>query len=54
MASYQVSRPISLQLNVTNLFDKEYFTQLRTVSTTSGWVNPGAGRTVVLTALLSL
>lgn len=53
MASYQVSRPFSLQLNITNLFDKEYFTQLRTVSTTSGWVNPGAGRTAVLTALLS-
>ncbi|HVW68506.1 MAG TPA: TonB-dependent receptor [Steroidobacteraceae bacterium] len=53
MTSYSVSRLVSLQLNVTNLFDKEYFTQLRTVSTTSGWVYPGAGRTATLTALLA-
>jgi catecholate siderophore receptor len=39
---------VNLQLNVSNLFDKEYFTQLRSSSTTSGWVNPGAGRTAVL------
>jgi len=38
---------------VTNLFDKEYFTQLRTVSTTSGWVYPGTGRTAILTASFS-
>ncbi|HEY6925519.1 MAG TPA: TonB-dependent siderophore receptor [Steroidobacteraceae bacterium] len=54
MASYGANRHLTLQLNVTNLFDKEYFTQLRTVSTTSGWVNPGAGRTTILTALFSL
>ena len=49
MADYAVSKNIDVQLNVSNLFDKEYFTQLRTVSTTSGWVNPGAGRTAILT-----
>jgi catecholate siderophore receptor len=53
MASYNASKLLSVQLNVTNLFDKEYFTQLRTVSTTSGWVNPGTGRTAILTAMFS-
>jgi len=50
MASYSLNDHFNLQLNVSNLFDKEYFTQLRTVSTTSGWVNPGAGRTATLAA----
>jgi len=50
MASYSLNEHFNLQLNVSNLFDKEYFTQLRTVSTTSGWVNPGAGRTATLAA----
>jgi len=50
MAAYSWNRNFNLQLNVSNIFDKEYFTQLRTVSTTSGWVNPGAGRTATLAA----
>src|SRR5262249_30494049 len=50
MAAYRFDSHFNLQLNVTNLFDKEYFTQLRSVSTTSGWVNPGAGRTATLAA----
>jgi catecholate siderophore receptor len=50
MASYSLNEHFNLQLNVSNLLDKEYFTQLRTVSTTSGWVNPGAGRTATLAA----
>lgn len=53
MASYTVNKLVNIQLNVLNLFDKEYFTQLRTVSTTSGWVNPGAGRTAIVSALFS-
>jgi catecholate siderophore receptor len=53
MATYAVNKQVSVQLNVTNLFDKEYFTQLRSVSTTSGWVNPGAGRTGFLSVNLS-
>jgi len=53
MVSYDVSRMLNLQLNVTNLFDKEYFTQLRTVSTTSGWAYPGTGRTAILAASFS-
>ncbi len=48
MASYTANRHLNVQLNVSNLFNKEYFTQLRSVSTTSGWVNPGAGRTGIL------
>lgn len=54
MVAYTFSPALNLQLNVSNLFDKEYFTQLRSVSTTSGWVNPGAGRMFILTANLSL
>jgi len=50
MGTYELNHFLSLQLNITNLFDKEYFTQLRTASSTSGWVNPGAGRTAFLTA----
>jgi len=50
MASWQLNRNLTLQLNVNNLFNKEYLTQLRTVSTTSGWVYPGTGRTGILSA----
>lgn len=50
MAAYNFNKHFNLQLNVSNLFDKEYFTQLRTSSTTSGWVNPGAGRAATLAA----
>lgn len=53
MATYAFGRQLNLQLNVTNLFDKQYFTQLRSVSTTSGWVNPGAGRTATLAAIMN-
>jgi catecholate siderophore receptor len=50
MAAFEFNRRVNLQLNVSNLFDKEYFTQLRSTSTTSGWVNPGTGRTAILAA----
>jgi catecholate siderophore receptor len=53
MAAYNFGPQLNLQVNVTNLFDKQYFTQLRSVSTTSGWVNPGAGRTATLAANIS-
>jgi catecholate siderophore receptor len=53
MAAYTIDRHFNLQLNISNLFDKEYFTQLRSVSTTSGWVNPGAGRTAALAVNVS-
>jgi len=50
MTAYNFNKHVNLQLNVGNLFDKKYFTQLRTSSTTSGWVNPGAGRSATLAA----
>jgi catecholate siderophore receptor len=53
LAAYDLNRRVNLQLNVTNVFDKEYFTQLRSLSTTSGWINPGAGRTATLAAIVS-
>ena len=53
MATYTVNARVNVQMNVTNVFDKEYFTQLRTVSTTSGWVNPGAGRTALFSVNVS-
>lgn len=53
MASYHAGSHLSLQVNVTNVFDRVYFTQLRTVSTTSGWVNPGTGRTVTGSAIFT-
>jgi len=35
-----------LQLNIDNLFDKQYFTRVRN----NGWATPGAARSAVLTA----
>ncbi|MFT3669198.1 MAG: TonB-dependent siderophore receptor [Pseudoxanthomonas sp.] len=59
MVGYQINERIGLQLNVSNLFDEEYYTGIRnnlTVSGTgvvtagNGWANPGEGRSAVLTA----
>ena len=49
MVSYSVNDALSLQLNVNNLFDEEYYTNIRN-NTTSGWAIPGDGRSAVLTA----
>lgn len=46
MAGYQFNEGFALQLNVDNLFDKQYFTRIRN----NGWATPGAARSVVLTA----
>ncbi|RZA27738.1 MAG: TonB-dependent receptor, partial [Proteobacteria bacterium] len=48
MVGYQINDSIGLQLNVNNLFDKEYYTRIRN----NGWATPGEGRTAVLTATL--
>lgn len=48
MVSYGVIRGLDLQLNVNNLFDKEYLTRIRT--TEQGWATPGEGRSFILTA----
>ena len=46
MAAYRVARNLRLQLNVTNLFDEEYYTRPRN----NGWATPGDGRSFVLGA----
>lgn len=45
MISYDVTEDLRLQLNVTNLFDKEYYTRVRN----NGWATPGDGRYATLT-----
>ena len=44
MLAYGFGRKADLQLNVTNLFDKEYYTRIRN----NGWATPGDGRSFVL------
>ena len=46
MVGYQVNDSLGLQLNVNNVFDKEYYTRIRN----NGWATPGEGRSAVLTA----
>jgi catecholate siderophore receptor len=46
MLGYRFNEDVGLQLNVDNLFDKQYFTRIRN----NGWATPGAARSVVLTA----
>lgn len=49
-ATYKVNRNLNLQLNINNLFDKEYYTRMRN----NGWATPGDGRQVVLSANYTL
>lgn len=51
MVAWNVSRDLRLQLNVNNLFDKEYYTRIRTQP--SAWATPGDGRQVTLQASYS-
>ena len=53
MASYRVSRQLTLQLNGYNLANKFYYTNAYWSSTTENHVIPGAGRTLLLTAVLT-
>ena len=46
MVAYRMTRDFGLQLNVTNLLDKEYYQRPRN----NGWATPGDARSVVLTA----
>ena len=48
MVGYQFNDGFALQLNVDNLFDKQYFTRIRN----NGWATPGAARSVVLIATI--
>jgi catecholate siderophore receptor len=49
MVAYKVNRNLRVQLNVTNLFDEEYLTRVRT-SGDIAWGTPGDARSAVLTA----
>jgi catecholate siderophore receptor len=51
MATYRFNRNFSLQLNINNLFDKEYLTRVRTQPV--AWATPGEARSFVLTAALN-
>ncbi|MDF3201803.1 TonB-dependent siderophore receptor [Pseudomonas sp. 1912-s] len=51
MVDYKVNRNLDLQLNVDNLFNKDYYTNVRGGSaTTVGWATPGSGRSATLSA----
>jgi catecholate siderophore receptor len=45
MLGYTINDQVSLQLNVTNLFDKEYYTRVRN----NGWSTVGDGLSAILT-----
>ncbi len=46
MASYQFGKSFDVQLNVNNLFDKEFYQRIRN----NGWATPGEGRNAILSA----
>ena len=58
MVGYQINDKLSLQLNVNNLLDEEYYTRIRNnvtftggvVTAGNGWATPGEGRSAALTA----
>jgi catecholate siderophore receptor len=49
MASYKLTERVTLQLNINNLFDEEYFERIRN-NAGNGWATPGAARLAVLSA----
>ena len=53
MASYRLNRHLTLQLNAFNLTDKFYFTNAYYSSSVENHVLPGAGRTLLLTAVMT-
>jgi catecholate siderophore receptor len=58
-ASYAFSNGMTVQLNVQNLFDEDYFTNIRnnvnatSGAVTGGWAAPGEGRSAVLSVFYS-
>jgi catecholate siderophore receptor len=46
MLGYKVNKELNLQLNVNNLFNKEYLTRIRN----NGWAEPGDGRVAIVSA----
>jgi catecholate siderophore receptor len=59
MVAWRATRQLTLQLNVNNLFDEEYFTRVRGNNVangpgrTAGWATPGDSRQTVITAIYS-
>ncbi|UXI67160.1 TonB-dependent receptor [Tahibacter amnicola] len=51
MVAWNVNQDFRLQLNVNNLFDKTYYTRIRTNA--NGWATPGDARQAVLSATYS-
>jgi catecholate siderophore receptor len=51
MASYRFGRALTVQLNVNNIFDKEYLTRVRTQPI--AWATPGEAQSFVLSANLN-
>lgn len=49
MVAYKLNRHASLQLNVSNLFDEQYYSHIRN----NGWATPGEARAAVLSANFS-
>jgi catecholate siderophore receptor len=47
MASYSFGDNVSLQLNLDNVTDEEYFERIRN-NPTNGWATPGEERSAVL------
>ena len=52
LASYRISRQVTIQLNGYNLLDRYYFTNSYDTSPVENHVIPGAGRTVTVSAVL--
>ncbi|TXI09712.1 MAG: TonB-dependent siderophore receptor, partial [Rhizobium sp.] len=50
LLGYKWDKDLSFALNINNLTNRVYYTQLRGVSAASSWANPGEGRNAVLTA----
>lgn len=48
MVNYAFNDTFDLQLNVNNMFDKVYYTRVRTSA--NGWATPGEGRTFIASA----
>lgn len=49
LVEYKVSKALNFAVNINNLTNRVYYTQLRGQQA-SGWVNPGVGRNAVLSA----
>lgn len=51
MLAYEISPNVAVQLNVNNIFDKEYYERIRN-NATNGWATPGASRSAVASVVV--